>query len=62
MFERNRMCTNGNYVAYKRITLSSFLLYLLKKTCIHCHSCLMVAIKFVNIFNDQVNYDDIIIK
>ena len=29
---------------------------------IHCHSCVMFAMKSMNICNDQVKYDDIIIQ
>ena len=39
-----------------------FCLYLLKYTFIHCHSCVMFAMKSMNIYNDQVNYDEIIIQ
>ena len=28
----------------------------------HCHSCVMFTMKFMNICNDQVNYDEIIIQ
>ena len=47
-------CFDRYYVAYKPITLSSFVY-------IHCHSCMMFVIKSMSIYNDQVNYDDIII-
>ena len=37
-------------------------LYSLKGNFIHCHSCVMFPMKFMNIGNDQVNYDEIIVQ
>ena len=33
----------------------------IKINCIHFHFCVMFVMKFIYIYNDQVNYDEIII-
>ena len=52
--------TDGYYVAYKPITLSCILFMFIKMIFIHCHSCVMLAMKFMSMCNDYVNYDEII--
>ena len=52
---------DGYYVAYKRITLSSILFMFIEMKFIHCHYCVMFAMKSMSICNDLVNYDEIII-
>ena len=46
------------YVAYKKITVSSFFLYSLNKSVSHCHSCVRFTIKSMSICDDQVSYDE----
>ena len=48
-------------MAYKPITLSCILLMFIEMKFIHCHSCVMLAMKSMNMCNDYVNYDEIII-
>ena len=48
-------------MAYKPITLSCISFMLIEMKFIHCHSCVMFAMKFMSIFNEQINYDEIII-
>ena len=43
---------DGYYVAYKPITLSSILFIFIKIKFIHCHSCVMFAIKSMSMCND----------
>ena len=52
---------DGYYVAYKPITLSCVLFMFIEMIFIHCHSCVMFAMKSMSICNDLVNYDEIII-
>ena len=53
--------TDGYYVAYKPITLSCILFMFIEMKFIHCHSCVMFAMKSMSMCNDYVNYDEIII-
>ena len=57
--ERGR--DDGYYVAYKPITLSCILFMFIEMKFIHCHSCVMFAMKSMSMCNDYVNYDEIII-
>ena len=43
---------NGYYVAYKPIRLSCILFMFIKMKFIHCHSCVMFAMKSLSICND----------
>ena len=43
---------DGYYVAYKPITLSCILLMFIEMKFIHCHSCVMFAMKFISMCND----------
>ena len=52
---------DGYYVAYKPITLSCILFMFIEIKFIHCHSCVMFAMKSMSMCNDYVNYDEIII-
>ena len=52
---------DGYYVAYKPITLSCILFMFIEMKFIHCHSCVMFAMKSMSMCNDYVNYDEIII-
>ena len=62
---RGRMRTgdvgDGYYEAYKPITLSCILFMFIEMKFIHCHSCVMFAMKSMSMCNDYVNYDEIII-
>ena len=51
----------GYYVAYKSITLSCILFMFIEMKFIHCHSCVMFAMKSMSMCKDYVNYDEIII-
>ena len=53
--------SDGYYVAYKPITLSCILFMFIEMKFIHCHSCVMFAMKSMSMCNDYVNYDEIII-
>ena len=53
--------TDGYYVAYKTITLLCILFMFIQMKFIHSHSCVMFAMKSMNMCNDKVNYDEIII-
>ena len=44
--------TDGYYVAYKPITLSCILFMFIEMKFIHCHSCVMFAIKSMSMCND----------
>ena len=44
--------TDGYYVAYKPITLSYILFMFIEMKFIHCHSCVMFAMKSMSICND----------
>ena len=55
------VATDGYYVAYKPITLSCILFMFIEMKFIHCHSCVMFAMKSMSMCNDYVNYDEIII-
>ena len=52
---------DGYYVAYKPITLSCILFMFIEMKFIHCHSCVIFAMKSMSMCNDYVNYDEIII-
>ena len=52
---------DGYYVAYKPITLSFIWFMFIAMKFIHCHSCVMFAMKSMSMCNDYVNYDEIII-
>ena len=43
---------DGYYVAYKAITLSSILFMFVEMKFIHCHSCVMFAMKSMSMCND----------
>ena len=43
---------DGYYVAYKPITLSCILFMFIEIKFIHCHSCVMFAIKSMSMCND----------
>ena len=43
---------DGYYVAYKPITLSSILFMFIEMKFIHCHSCVMFAMKSMSLCND----------
>ena len=43
---------DGYYVAYKPITLSCILFMFIEMIFIHCHSCVMFAMKFMSMCND----------
>ena len=49
-------------MAYKIITLSYIFFMFIKIKFIHCHYCVMFAMKYMSICNDYVNYDDILIQ
>ena len=49
-------------MAYKPIILSCILFMFIEMKFIHCHYCVMFEMKFMNICNDYVNYDEIIIQ
>ena len=51
----------GYYVAYKPITLLFILFIFIEIKFIYFPSNVMFAMKFMNICNDKVNYDEIII-
>ena len=42
----------GYYVAYKPITLSCILFMFIEIKFIHCHSCVMLAMKSISMCND----------
>ena len=44
--------SDGYYVAYKPITLSCILFMFIEMKFIHCHSCVMFAMKSMSICND----------
>ena len=44
--------SDGYYVAYKPITLSSILFMFIEMKLIHCHSCVMFAMKSMSMCND----------
>ena len=44
--------TDGYYVAYKPITLSSIFFMFVEMKFIHCHSCVMFAMKSMSRCND----------
>ena len=46
------MQLDGYYVAYKPITLSCILFMFIEMKFIHCHSCVMFAMKSMSICND----------
>ena len=52
---------DGYYVAYKPITFSCILFMFIEMKFIHCHYCVMFAMKSISMCNDKVNYDEIII-
>ena len=43
---------DGYYVAYKPITLSSILFMFVEMKFIHCHSCVIFAMKSMSMCND----------
>ena len=49
---RPRGDRDGYYVAYKPITLSSILFMFVEMKFIHCHSCVMFAMKSMTMCND----------
>ena len=46
------VCNDGYYVAYKPITLLCILFMFIEMIFIHCHSCVMFAIKSMSMCND----------
>ena len=44
--------SDGYYVAYKPITLSCILFMFIEMKFIHCHSCVMFAMKSMSMCND----------
>ena len=58
---QSHLIHDGYYVAYKPITLSCILFMFIEMKFIHCHSCVMFAMKSMSMCNDYVNYDEIII-
>ena len=50
--ESERDENDGYYVAYKPITLSCILFMFIEMKFIHCHSCVMFAMKSMSICND----------
>ena len=46
------LLTDGYYVAYKPITISCILFMFIEIQFIHCHSCVMFAIKSMSMCND----------
>ena len=48
----DRVDGDGYYVAYKPITLSSILFMFIEMKLIHCHSCVMFAMKSMSMCND----------
>ena len=52
---------DGYYVAYKPTTLLCIFFMFIEMKFIHCHSCVMFAMKSMSMCNDKVNYDEIII-
>ena len=59
--EQKREETAGYDVAYKPITLSCIFFMFIEMKFIHCHSCVIFAMKSMSMCNDYVNYDEIII-
>ena len=51
----------GYYAAYKLIPLPCISFIFIEIKLIYFHSCVMFEIKFMSIYNDYVNYDEIII-
>ena len=51
----------GYYVAFKKIIILSLILYLLKRNYIKSYFCVIFVMKYVNIYNYLVHYDEIII-
>ena len=49
-------------MTFKPITLICISFIFIKIKFIYCHSYVMFAMKFMNICNDLVNYDEIIIR
>ena len=52
---------DGYYVAYKPVTLLHIFFMFIEIKIIYYHSCVMFVMKSMNIYNDNVNYDEIII-
>ena len=50
--ERIKDKNDRYYVAYKPITLSCILFMFIEIKFIHCHSCVMFAMKSMSMFND----------
>ena len=44
--------SDGYYVAYKPITLSCILFMFIEMKFIHCHSCVMFAMKSMSTYNN----------
>ena len=53
---------DGYYVAYKPITLTCILFMFIEMKFIHCHCCVIFAMKSMSMCNDYINYDEIIIS
>ena len=49
-------------MAYKTITLPCISFMFIEIKFIHYHSCVIFVMKSISIYNDQVNYDEIIIQ
>ena len=53
---------DGYYVAYKPITLLYISFMFIEIKVIHYHFSMMFVMKSMNIYNDKINYDEIIIQ
>ena len=53
---------DGYYLAYKPITLPCILFIFIEMKFIHRYSCVMFAMKLMNICHDYIIYDEIIIQ
>ena len=60
--ENNTIWFDSYDETYKPITLPSISFMFIEIKFIHYHSCVTFVMKFINICNDSVNYDEIIIK
>ena len=49
---QHRYESDGYYVAYKPVTLSSILFMFIEMIFIHCHSCMIFAMKSMSMCND----------
>ena len=54
--------SNGLFIAAKLITLQCILFIFIEMKFIHFYLCVMCVMKSMSIYNDEVNYDEIIIQ